>query len=73
MRIRSVLGASAVLLLTSASLAFAQTDCKTLVPPSPWGPNDQTGRAADLSPALMRDLGLETDDDVEVSYPWKED
>ena len=43
MRIRSVLGASAVLLLTSASLAFAQTDCKTLVPPSPWGPNDQTG------------------------------
>lgn len=37
-----------------------------------WGPHEEeTGRAADLSPALMRDLDLETDDDVEVIYPWK--
>ena len=32
-----------------------------------------TGRVADLSPALMEDLELETDDDVEVVYPWKGD
>jgi hypothetical protein len=29
--------------------------------PADWGPNVNTGRVADLSPALMRDLGLETD------------
>jgi hypothetical protein len=38
--------------------------------PADWGPHEeQTGRAADLSPALMRALGVETDDEVEVIYP----
>lgn len=36
-----------------------------------WGPADYTNRVADLSPALMEDLGLETDNIVEVVYPWK--
>jgi N-acetylmuramoyl-L-alanine amidase len=35
-----------------------------------WGPHSDTKRVADLSPALMRDLGLVTDDIVEVVYPW---
>jgi hypothetical protein len=34
-----------------------------------WGPNEATGRVADLSPGLLADLGLETDDDVEIIFP----
>jgi N-acetylmuramoyl-L-alanine amidase len=35
-----------------------------------WGPHEeQTGRAADLSPGLMAALDLDTDDVVEVIYP----
>lgn len=38
--------------------------------PADWGPHEeQTGRAADLSPGLMAALDLETDDEVEVIYP----
>src|SRR5262245_26819721 len=38
--------------------------------PADWGPHEEnTGRAADLSPALMRALEIETDDEVEVIYP----
>ena len=45
--------------------------------PADWGPagpesDHDTGRVADLSPALMRDLDLETDDVVSVVYPWQE-
>jgi len=41
--------------------------------PADWGPNDATGRVADLSPGLMSDLGLTTDDTVEVIFPYSED
>lgn len=37
--------------------------------PADWGPNEATGRVADLSRAAMNALGIETDDPVEVSYP----
>ena len=37
--------------------------------PADWGPNETTGRVADLSPALLEALELETDDEVEVIYP----
>lgn len=37
--------------------------------PADWGPHEDTGRIADLSPALMDDLGIETDDVVEVVFP----
>lgn len=37
--------------------------------PADWGPHEDTGRVADLSLALLEALGLETDDDVEVTYP----
>ena len=40
--------------------------------PADWGPNQNTGRIADLSPKLMTDLGLTTDDEVEVIFPWEE-
>jgi len=40
--------------------------------PADWGPNENTGRVADLSPGLCEVLDLETDDEVEVIYPWRE-
>jgi N-acetylmuramoyl-L-alanine amidase len=38
--------------------------------PADWGPHQNTGRVADLSPGLMLDLGLVTDDEVEVIFPY---
>jgi N-acetylmuramoyl-L-alanine amidase len=40
--------------------------------PADWGPHEDTGRVADVSRAVMEILGLETDDTVEVVYPWGE-
>jgi N-acetylmuramoyl-L-alanine amidase len=40
--------------------------------PADWGPHEKTGRVADISPSLMKDLGLETDDEVEVIFPYTE-
>jgi N-acetylmuramoyl-L-alanine amidase len=37
--------------------------------PADWGPHEDTGRVADISPSLMSRLGIETDDEVEVTYP----
>jgi|SRR5215469_3997334 len=37
--------------------------------PSDWGPNQSTGRVADLSQGLMDALGITTDDVVTVEYP----
>jgi N-acetylmuramoyl-L-alanine amidase len=34
-----------------------------------WGPHDMTDRVADISPGLMTDLGITTDDEVIVIYP----
>lgn len=41
--------------------------------PADWGPHEDTGRVADISPSLMADLGITTDDEVEVIFPWTED
>jgi N-acetylmuramoyl-L-alanine amidase len=42
--------------------------------PADWGPHEEkTGRLIDLSPSMMTDLGLETDDVVEVTFPYTED
>lgn len=35
--------------------------------PADWGPHQDTGRVADLSPGLMDNLGITTDDEVEVT------
>jgi N-acetylmuramoyl-L-alanine amidase len=37
------------------------------VSPADWGPHVDTGRVADLSPGLMKELGIDTDDEVEVT------
>src|SRR5215472_1456936 len=38
--------------------------------PADWGPHTKTGRVADISPGLMRELGIDTDEEVEVTYPY---
>ena len=35
--------------------------------PADWGPHTDTGRIADLSPGLLNALGIETDDEVEIT------
>ena len=37
--------------------------------PADWGPHEDTGRVADISPGLMERLGIITDDEVIVIYP----
>jgi hypothetical protein len=40
--------------------------------PADWGPHSDTNRVADISQGLLYDLGIETDDDVEVVFPLSE-
>jgi kynurenine formamidase len=50
-----LIGISAPLVLTAATTpAFAQADCKTLVAPSPFGPDDQTGATNRITPAVTK-------------------
>jgi len=39
--------------------------------PADWGPHETTDRVADLSPGLLETLELQTDDEVEVIYPFR--
>jgi len=45
-----------------------KTGRQYLATPADWGPHEDTGRVADLSPGLMEALGIETDDEVEVTF-----
>lgn len=57
-------------LLENVALVTAEkTGRSMLAYPADWGPNEATNRVADLSPWLMRNLGIETDDVVTVEYP----
>jgi N-acetylmuramoyl-L-alanine amidase len=38
--------------------------------PADWGPHEDTGRVADISPGAMEYLGISTDDIVEVTFPF---
>lgn len=39
--------------------------------PADWGPHADTGRVADISEGLMEYLGIQTDDEVEVIFPYQ--
>jgi N-acetylmuramoyl-L-alanine amidase len=57
---------------TIQALVIAGGGAKRLLAwPADWGPHEDTGRAADISPGLMEALGIKTDDQVEVIYPAK--
>ena len=48
-----------------------KTGIELIAYPADWGPHStETDNDADLSPGLMRDLGIEDDDEVEVIYPY---
>jgi N-acetylmuramoyl-L-alanine amidase len=54
-----------------ALVTAKKTGIARLAHPADWGPHEQqTGRAADLSPGLMDNLGIKTDDEVTVVYPY---
>jgi kynurenine formamidase len=59
------------MVLGFGSAAFAQTDCKALVPASPWGPNDQTGATNRITPAVTKAAAAEIKDGkvIVMSYP----
>jgi hypothetical protein len=52
-----------------AMVRAPKTGKSLIAHPADWGPHTSTGRVADISPGLMTDLGIETDDEVEVVYP----
>ena len=68
---------SKVMLRDSGQMALVvarDSGIARLAHPADWGPHEeQTGRAADLSPALAESLEVTTDDVVEVIYPWRAD
>src|SRR5262252_7844832 len=73
MRRKSLFVLIAVLasLIASAPAVLAQTDCKTVVPPSPWGPNDQTGATNRVTPSVTKAAAAEIQEGkvVVMSYP----
>jgi hypothetical protein len=50
-----------------------QTGAQYLAAPADWGPHIDTDRIADISPGLMDALGISTDDEVEVVFPYEEE
>lgn len=72
MKLKALLAAGfALVLLGSASVALAQTDCTKVVPPSPWGPNDQTGATNRVTPAVTKAAAAEIQEGkvIPMSYP----
>ena len=72
MMIKTLSAAGLVMLVLGwTSVAFAQTDCKTLVPASPWGPNDQTGATNRVTAAVTKAAAAEIQEGkvVPMSYP----
>ena len=45
------------------------TGARRLAYPADWGPHEDTGRVADVSPGLLEELGITTDDEVIVIFP----
>ncbi|MEO6745538.1 MAG: cyclase family protein [Caldimonas sp.] len=67
----ALITALAFMALASAPVAFAQSDCKSVVKPSPFGPNDQTGATNRVTPAVTKAAAAEiqTGKVTNMSYP----
>src|SRR5260370_7261595 len=60
MKLRAIVAAAtALMVLAIGSAAFAQTDCKALMPASPWGPNEQTGATNRVTAPLTKAAAAE--------------
>ena len=58
-------------LLEEMALIRAPKTGKSIkVYPADWGPHQDTDRIADVSPATLKYLGIETDDQVEIIWPF---
>src|SRR6516162_11835910 len=55
----ALVGISALSLLLPSAPASAQADCKALVAPSPFGPDDQTGATNRITPAVTKAAAAE--------------
>jgi hypothetical protein len=55
----AALGMLALSLLVAAPSAFAQADCKAVVAPSPFGPDDQVGATNRITPAVTKAAAAE--------------
>lgn len=60
------------LLDVTVAVRAIRTGRMALAKPADWGPHQDTGRIADISPGLMDELGIETDDEVEIVFPATE-
>lgn len=59
------------LLLDEMALVTAKKTGKSIkCYPADWGPHEDTDRVADLSPKALEYLGIDTDDEVEVVFPF---
>jgi N-acetylmuramoyl-L-alanine amidase len=58
-----------VLLQDMALVKASKTGIALKAFPADWGPAENTGRVADLSPSLMDDLGIQTDEKIEIIFP----
>src|SRR6266853_1553019 len=57
--------------VASVPAAWAQSDCRKIVPASPWGPNDQTGATNRVTPAVTKAAAAEIQEGkvIVMSYP----
>src|SRR5947208_16751753 len=62
--------AAAFLVFASTSVALAQSDCSKIVPPSPWGPNDQTGATNRVTPAVTKAAAAEIQEGQVGPMSW---
>jgi N-acetylmuramoyl-L-alanine amidase-like protein len=60
------------MLLSKMALVRTEAGKEMLAFPADWGPHPDTGRVLDGSPYLLRSLGIQTDDSVEVIFPAPE-
>ena len=61
-----------MLLETLALVRAIKTGKSYIAYPADWGPHHSTNRIADISPGLMGALGIETDDEVEIIFPYQQ-
>ena len=61
---------SALALLGSLNVALAQSDCKTLVKASPFGPDDQTGATNRITPAVTKAAAAEIQTGAVISMAY---
>src|SRR5712692_4603868 len=66
-RFAACVGLSVLALAAPAAPASAEADCKALVAPSPFGPDDQTGATNRVTPAVTKAAAAEIQTGVVTS------